>query len=98
MGGQSSYFEALGVDTPIRFFNHSTSLATGVNVTGNQVEFTASKDGISGAIRDRGRELARGSRAGMPSLTRIVLINDDLNVLAGLRELIEQNSDLAVAA
>lgn len=93
----SSYF-ALAGDTPTGFFIHSSSLATGANVTGNQVEVTASKDGIAGAIRDRGGELAGGSRYGVPSRTRIVLINDDLKALAGLRELIEQNSDLAVVA
>jgi CheY-like chemotaxis protein len=98
MGEQSSYFEALGGEIPIGFFTHSTSLAAGVNVTGNQVGVIGSKDGIAGAIRDRGRELAGGSRDGVPSLTRIVLINDQLKVLAGLRELIEQNPDLAVVA
>jgi hypothetical protein len=37
MGQQDSFFEALGGETPIGFFTHSTSIGVGADVTGNQV-------------------------------------------------------------
>jgi hypothetical protein len=37
MGSQDSFFEALGGETPIGFFTHSSTLSHGVDVQGNQV-------------------------------------------------------------
>jgi hypothetical protein len=37
MGSQDSFFEALGGETPIGFFTHSTTISHGVDVQGNQV-------------------------------------------------------------
>jgi hypothetical protein len=37
MGAKDVFFEALGGETPVGFFTHSTSLGTGVDVTGNQL-------------------------------------------------------------
>jgi len=44
MGSQDSFFEALGGETPIGFFTHSTSISIGVDVQGNQI-------GVRGPVR-----------------------------------------------
>src|SRR6266851_1525052 len=56
------------------------------------------KEGIAGTTCDRGPGLAGGLREGEHGPSRIVLVDDQCEVLAGLRELIEQNSDLVVVA
>jgi DNA-binding NarL/FixJ family response regulator len=56
------------------------------------------KRSIAGTVRDRGPEIAGGSRDEGHSAARIVLVDDQYQVLSGLRELIGQTSDLVVVA
>jgi len=56
------------------------------------------KKGIAGRICDCGSEVARGTRDGVLGPASIVLIDDDLIVLSRLREIIQQDPDLAVVA
>jgi hypothetical protein len=48
MGSQDSFFEALGGQTPIGFFTHSTSISAGVDVQGNQVGVKGTCQGHTG--------------------------------------------------
>lgn len=56
------------------------------------------KEGIAETIRGCGSGFARGTRDGVPGRAGIVLIDDDWMVLSRLREIIEQDPDLAVVA
>src|SRR5260370_30122142 len=56
------------------------------------------KEGIAGTTCDRGPGLAGGLRDGEHGLARIVLVDDQCDVLTRLRDLIKQNSDLVVVA
>src|SRR5260370_27373222 len=56
------------------------------------------KEGIAGTTCDRGPGLAGGLRDGEHGLARIVLVDDQCDVLTRPRDLIKQNSDLVVVA
>jgi DNA-binding NarL/FixJ family response regulator len=56
------------------------------------------EDGIARTTRDRGLGLAEGSRDGALGAARIILVDGQREVLAALRDLIEQDSDFVVVA
>jgi DNA-binding NarL/FixJ family response regulator len=56
------------------------------------------KEGIAGTVCDCGSRLTRGTRDGELCRADIVLIDDDWIALSRLREIIEQDPDLAVVA
>jgi two-component system, NarL family, nitrate/nitrite response regulator NarL len=60
--------------------------------------FAATRKGVAETIRDGGVGLAGVSRGGAASPARIVLVDHHRKVLAGLRELIDRDSDLVVVA
>jgi hypothetical protein len=63
MGSQDSFFEALGGETPIGFFTHSTTISHGVDVQGNQVGV---KGTCQGPVGDGVQGFGSGNFSGVP--------------------------------
>ena len=59
---------------------------------------TLREEGIAGTTRGRGLGLAEGSRDGALGAAPIILVDGQREALAGLRKLIEQDSDFVVVA
>jgi len=73
MGSKTIFFEALGGETPVGLFTHSTTIGTGVDVHASQLGIGGACQGPTG---DGVQGFSRGSASGVSAFGRSAALDN----------------------